>query len=165
MKGSLSLLLFLTVSILLITSCGAASQAVTTANGTETQPVQTTSIAPPTTTQITETSIASNTGPAVFSLSGLTIEPREILTDELFAISVIVSNTGGNQGIYDAVLYIEEVMIDLTATKITSVDAITKSVAVAAGGSQVVVFDSLQLTDGLYTVAIGELKDYIEVGC
>ena len=157
--------LLLIMLTLLITSCGAASQAVTTTNSTETQPVQTTSIVPPTTILITETQITVNTEPAVFSLSGLIIEPREILTDEYFAISVIVSNTGGNQGIYDAVLYIEEVMIDLTATKILPADTITKSVAVAAGGSQEVVFDSLQLTDGLYTVAIGELKDYIEVGC
>ncbi len=95
----------------------------------------------------------------------MVIEPRDIATASLFSISVTVTNTGGSQGNYDAVLYIDEVLINLEITKITPAEAITKNVTVGAGYSEEIIFDSLSLNEGLYTVAVGDLKDYIEVGC
>ncbi len=165
MRGLLLIALFLTVPILVISGCSAASQADTTTKNLETQPIQTTETPLATTTQTTEPQTTTSTGPAVFSVSNMIIEPREIATDSLFSISVIVTNTGGSQGNYDAVLYIDEVFINIEVTKITPVKSITKNVTVGAGYSEEIVFDLLYLNDGLYTVAVGDLKDYIEVGC
>jgi len=95
----------------------------------------------------------------------MVIEPREIATDSLFSISVIITNTGGSQGNYDAVLYIDEVLINLEITRITPAKSIAKNVTVSAGYSEEIIFDSLSLNEGLYTVTVGDQKDYIEVGC
>jgi len=56
-------------------------------------------------------------------------------------------------------------LINLEITKITPAEAITKNVTVGADNSEEIIFDSINLNEGLYTVAIGDLKDYIEVGC
>ena len=165
MRGLLLSLLFLAVAILVISGCTATSQADASIKDTETQPIQTTATPLTTTNQTTEPQTATSTGPAVFSVSNMVIEPREIATDSLFSISVTVTNTGGSQGNYDAVLYIDELFINIEVTKITPAKSITKNVTVGAGYSEEIVFDLLYLNDGLYTVAVGDLKDYIEVGC
>ena len=174
MRGLLLLSLFLVVSVLLLNGCGVISQADIATDVLETQPnPMTTSLTttqPPLTTTTTKTIEAQTTtitGPAVFSVSGLTIEPREIATGELFAISVTVTNIGGSQGSYDVILYIDEINTeDPENVIIISADTITKSAVIAAGESKRVTFDSLLLsTDGIYTAAIGELIDYFEVGC
>jgi hypothetical protein len=165
MRGSLLLSLFLAVEILVVSGCSAASQADTATKDLENQPIQTTETPLATTTQTTEPQTTTSTGPAVFSVSNMVIEPRDIATGSLFSISVTITNTGGSQGNYDAVLYIDEVLINLEITKITPAEAITKNVTVGAGYSEEIIFDSLNLNEGLYTVVVGDLKDYIEVGC
>jgi hypothetical protein len=164
-RQSLLLSLFLVVAILVISGCSVASQADTATKDLENQTTQTTATPSTTTTQVTKPQTTTSTGPAVFSLSNMVIEPRDIATDSLFSISVIITNTGGSQGNYDAVLYIDEVLINLEITKITPAETITKNVTVGAGNSEEIIFDSLSLHEGLYTVAVGGLKDYIEVGC
>ena len=157
MRGLLLLSLFLVVSVLLLSGCGIASQADIAAYDTETQPI-------PTTTQTTTT---TNYKPAVFSVSDLTIEPREVATGELFTISVTVTNTGGSQGSHDAILYINKLQIqDPENVIIESTETFAKSVIIAACESKKVTFDSLILAaDGIYIVTIDELVDYFEVGC
>jgi len=164
MRRSLLLSLFLAAAILVISGCSAASQA-DTAKDLENQTTQTTATPLTTTNQTTEPQTTTSTGPAVFSVSNMVIKPRDIATGSLFSISVTITNTGGSQGNYDAVLYIDEVLINLEITKITPAETITKNVMVGAGYSEEIIFDSLHLNEGLYTVAVGELKDYIEVGC
>ena len=164
-RQSLLLSLSLAVAILVVSGCSAASQADTTVKDLENQTTQTTATPLITTTQVTKPQTTTSTGPAVFSVSNMVIKPRDIATGSLFSISVTITNTGGSQGNYDAVLYIDEVLINLEITKITPAEAITKNVTVGAGYSEEIIFDSLSLHEGLFTVAIGELKDYIEVGC
>jgi len=165
MRGSLLLSLFLAVAILVISGCSAASQADTAVKDLKNQPIQTTETPLATTTQTTEPQTTTSTGPAVFSVSNMVIEPRDIATDSLFSISVTITNTGGSQGNYDAVLYIDEVLINLEITKITPAETITKNVMIGSGNSEEIIFDSLSLNEGLYTVTVGDQKDYIEVGC
>ncbi|MCK5604072.1 hypothetical protein KAR91_19450 [Candidatus Pacearchaeota archaeon] len=179
MRKSLLLSLFLIVSVLFITGCSVTSQADAAGKDIETQPIQTTATPPTTTTQTTEVqtttttqnttapiTTATNNKPATFSVSDLTIEPREVATAELFTISVTVTNTGGSQGSYDAILYIEEMNAgDPENVIMIPVRTITKSVIIAAGESKKVTFDSLGLEDGIYFATIDELVDYFEVGC
>lgn len=121
----------------------------------ETQPIQTT------------TSLTTTTAkPAAFSVSDLTIEPREVATGELFTISVTVTNTGGSQGSHDAILYIDEINTeDPENVIVISAKTFTKSITIAAGDSKELIFDSLILEPGIYTATIDELVDYFEVGC
>ncbi len=156
MRGSLILSLLLIVSFLLLSGCDIASQADVAGKDIETQPITTT------------TSLTTTTAkPAAFSVSDLTIEPREVATGELFAISVTVTNTGGSQGSYDVILHIDEINTeDPENVIIISADTIIKSAVIAAGESKKVTFDSLIIaTDGIYTATIDELIDYFEVGC
>jgi hypothetical protein len=89
------------------------------------------------------------------------IEPREVATGELYSISVTVTNTGGSQGSYDVVLYIDEIVTeDPENIIITPTDIITKSVVVAAGDSK-----EVTSTNGTFTATIDEMVDYFEVGC
>lgn len=121
----------------------------------ETQPITTT------------TSLTTTTAePAAFSVSDLTIEPREVATGELFTISVTVTNTGGSQGSHDAILYIDEINTeDPENVIVISAKTFTKSITIAAGDSKELIFDSLILEPGIYTATIDELVDYFEVGC
>ena len=173
MRGLLLLSLFLVVSVLLLNGCGVISQADIATDVLETQPnPMTTSLTttqPPLTTTTTKTIEAQTTtitGPAVFSVSGLTIEPREVATGELSTISVTVTNTGGSQGSHDAILYIDEINTeDPENVIVISAKTFTKSITIAAGDSKELIFDSLILEPGIYTATIDELVDYFEVGC
>ena len=155
MRGSLILSLLLIVSFLLLSGCDIASQADVAGKDIETQPITTT------------TSLTTTTAkPAAFSVSDLTIEPREVATGELFAISVTVTNTGGSQGSHDAILYIDEINTeDPENVIVISAKTFTKSITIAAGDSKELIFDSLILEPGIYTATIDELVDYFEVGC
>lgn len=155
MRGSLILSLLLIVSFLLLSGCDIASQADVAGKDIETQPI-------PTTTSLTTTTAE----PAAFSVSDLTIEPREVATGELFTISVTVTNTGGSQGSHDAILYIDEINTeDPENVIVISAKTFTKSITIAAGDSKELIFDSLILEPGIYTATIDELVDYFEVGC
>lgn len=166
----LILVLCLVAAVSSISGCSVINQA--DAKDLSSQPVQisttpleTATTPVLTTTQTTETQAATN-GPASFSLSGLTIEPREVATAELFTISVTVTNTGGSQGSYNTVLQIDEVdTTDPENVTLTTIDTIHKSVTVTSGASKTVVFDSLSLPEGTYTATIADLVDYFEVGC
>jgi hypothetical protein len=157
MKESLVPSLFLVISFLLLSSCGIASQGDAAAIDLETQPIFTT-----TTTSLTTTS----TKPAAFSVSDIVIDPREVQTSDFFSVSLTLTNTGGSQGTYEAILIIDEVNATDPANVITNtVNTLTKSVVIATGESKIVAFDSISLQEGLYTVAIDNLIDYVEVGC
>ncbi|UCG54360.1 MAG: hypothetical protein JSV32_07175 [Dehalococcoidia bacterium] len=157
-RAKLFLPAFLFMLAIILSSCGTVSKVDIAAKDTVTQSNQTTPASIGTKT--------TNTEPATFSVSDLTIEPREVQTSEFFSISVLVTNDGGSYGSYDAILYID--CIDTTDPEnviITPIDIITKSVTIAAGESKMATFDSLSLQDGLYTATVGNLLDYFEVGC
>lgn len=155
MRESVILSIFLVLSILLLSSCGIANQDDAAAKELETKPAITTSSVTTTTAK-----------PAAFLASDLTIDPREVQTSDYFTIYITATNTGGSQGSYDAILYIDEVNAEDPENVITStVKTLTKSVVIAAGESKEVAFESISLQEGLYTVAIDELIDYFEVGC
>jgi len=133
---------------------------------TATQPIQTTTEPTTTQTQTTKTQMATENKPATFSVSDLTFNPREPATGELFTISINVTNTGGSQGSYDAILVIDNILIENSINvTIISTETFNKSEIIAAGESKNITFDSLTLQDGIYTATIGDLVDYIEVGC
>lgn len=103
---------------------------------------------------------------AVFSLSDLIIEPRAPATGAAFSISVTVTNDGDSQDEYSANLCIDELQIeDANSITIISTKTFNKSEIIKEGESAVITFDSLVLQAGLYTATIGDLVDYIEVGC
>ena len=107
---------------------------------------------------------ANQEQPALFSVSELTLEPKSPLTGELFRISVMVSNTGGSKASYEVNLiihkYLSHQQPDILETK-----TFDRTVAVAAGESYYVVFDSLSLNEGIYQARIEDLESDFEVGC
>jgi len=87
--------------------------------------------------------------PASFSISDLTIKPDTIKTGEGVSISVLVSNTGEQQGSYDVQMKINEQVVE------------TRSITLAGGASQTVTFTTTGDTAGSFTVAIaGESGSY-----
>ena len=140
-----------TVTVTILPPATSAPPVTTT---TTTTPPTTTTMPPPT-----------NGLPASFSVSGLTIEPRIPGEGATIDISVTVTNTGGSQGNYDTILYIDLMnMEDPDNPFIISTETFTESVIIAAGESTIVTFDKLRLQNGFYVVAIDELDDYVEVG-
>jgi Arc/MetJ family transcription regulator len=100
---------------------------------------QTTVVPTPTTTTAPAT---TTTQPATFTVSNLTIEPGEVAPNEPVTISVTVANTGGSQGSFDVVFYINGIVED------------TKTVTLAAGTDESVIFSVTKGDTGAYTVAI-----------
>jgi hypothetical protein len=141
-------LLFLLSSVFLITfvlyssGCSGTSQVqIETKTAITTQPVQTT------------TAITTTAEPAAFSVSNLTFWPDIIEPDEEFAIRVTVTNTGGIQGTYDVVLYIEGRVEQ------------TRSVTLDAGASEEVEFRLMSYSmEGTYNVTVDELLRELEIG-
>ena len=103
--------------------------------------------------------------PAVFSVSNVDLEPEAPHTSELFTISCTVTNSGGQQGSYEAVLYITR-YLSILEEEPDSTRSYSQTVAVAPGESKMVTFESLSLNvDGIYKARIEDLHETFEVGC
>lgn len=85
-------------------------------------------------------------GPAAFSISSLSITPREVAPNEPVIITAAISNTGESGGAYDVVL------------KVNDVKEAKKRIALAAGSSQVISFNVAREDVGIYSVAVNELS-------
>ncbi len=181
MRESLLLSVFLIVSVLFITGCSVTSQADAAGKDLETQPIQTTAeqttkqIIQNNTTTSTQNTTAPNTTasikpvtnikPAVFSVSDMTIKPRDPAPGLTFTISVTVTNTGGSQGSYDVILYIHEMdMENIDNPTIMATMTFIESVIIAADESIIVTFEPFISDDGVYIATIDDLVDYLEVG-
>lgn len=135
---------------------------MTTAQTTEAKTATTqTTGAGVTTTQTT------NNKPASFLVSDLTIDPRMPATHELFTVSVTVTNIGGIEGNYDAILQIDDLLITLQPYNITvlSTEIFKKSEIIAAGESKNITFEPLNRSDGTYLVTVADIVDYINIDC
>ena len=84
--------------------------------------------------------------PAAFSVSNLSIEPRQVHPNEAVTISVSVANTGGTDGSYTATL------------KINYVQEADETVTIAAGDTERVSFSVTREDAGTYTVAVDGLS-------
>jgi len=84
--------------------------------------------------------------PAAFSLSNLTVQPAEINPGEMVTITVEVANTGGTTGSYTVVL------------QLNGVKETEKSVAVAAGSSEIVTFSVTREVAGSYSITVDGLN-------
>jgi len=80
--------------------------------------------------------------PASFTVADLSVTPREVRPAETLTISALVTNSGGSDGAYTAVL------------KINNVEEARKTVGLAAGQSQRVTFTIVRDREGSYTVDI-----------
>lgn len=89
--------------------------------------------------------------PAEFTVVDLSLEPAEIVAGASSTASARVSNTGGTEGTYSAVLVIN------------SEKSETKSVLINPGGTEVVTFTVSRPTPGRYEVAIGSQKQTLTV--
>jgi hypothetical protein len=89
--------------------------------------------------------------PAKFDVTSLTVNPADINIGETATVSAIVSNVGGSNGIYNAVLLIDTVRSD------------AKSVELAPGMQQKVTFQISLDTAGKYAVEIGNADATINV--
>ncbi|GAI13004.1 unnamed protein product, partial [marine sediment metagenome] len=83
--------------------------------------------------------------PAMFSISNLTITPREVASNEPVTITASISNTGETEGSYNIVL------------RVNGVKEVEKSITLAAGRSQVVSFNVAKEDAGIYTVTVNRL--------
>ncbi len=120
-------LVCLTTVVLVLSSC--------TQNAPKAQPkaeTETTTAAPPT----------PGPKPASFSVSGLTITPKEVTAGSSVTIEVLVTNSGELSGTYDVTLKIDE-----------TVEA-TEKVTLAGGASHKVTFTEAKFTAKTYSVSI-----------
>lgn len=91
--------------------------------------------------------------PATFSLGSLAILPTEVNVGEDVTITVMISNTGGELGSYEATL------------KINGEVEITEEVDIAAGDTQQVSFTTSKNIGGTYIADVGGLTDsFVVVG-
>ena len=126
---------------------------------------QTTTPPNTTTPPVTTSTPPTNSEPATFSVSDMTIEPRIPAPGLPFTISVTVTNTDDSQGSCDVILIIDELDVqDLDNPIVISTMTYTESVIVAAGESKIVTFHITIHQNGIYTVTIDDLVDYLEVG-
>ena len=152
--GLLLLSMLLIVLAIMTAGCTVTGQANVTVENSATLPIQT-----------PETKLVTNNNLS-FSLSDLTIEPRAPAIGAFFSISVAVTNIGKSQGKYEACLYLNELCTDDPYNvNIISTKTFNKSAIIAQGQSEIIIFDSLILEKGVYTATIGDLEDYIRVGC
>ncbi|MBI2832267.1 MAG: hypothetical protein HYX79_08430 [Chloroflexi bacterium] len=88
--------------------------------------------------------------PPSFSVKDLAVSPTEVVAGEAVTIKVVVSNTGGREGSYEAIL------------KLGSTVEATNTVKLASGGNKQLTF-SVSKTPGSYTVNIGGLSGAFDV--
>lgn len=86
-------------------------------------------------------------GPPIFELSQLTVSPAAVGLGEVVTVWAFVTNVGGSEGTYTAVL------------KINAVEEDRKEITVDAGASQAVRFITTRDTPGTYKVDINGLVD------
>jgi parallel beta-helix repeat protein len=83
--------------------------------------------------------------PAAFSIGSLNIQPNEVAPGETVDISVVVTNTGGSEGTFVALL------------KINGIEEARESFIIAAGASQSIVFTVAKESAGTYSVELNGL--------
>jgi hypothetical protein len=89
--------------------------------------------------------------PAAFEVTSLDITPSEATVGETVSITAEISNNGGSEGTYSAVLTID------------GATAETKEVTLVAGASETVTFSLIKDTPGTYQVGIGGLTSSLTV--
>jgi len=94
---------------------------------------------------------AAPVGPANLSASALSISPQQVEPGEEVTISINVANTGGETGIYNAVLHINDVVED------------NQTVSVAGGTSKNVIFTVTKSQAGVYDVSLAGQSGQFEV--
>lgn len=82
---------------------------------------------------------------ATFSVSQLDVSPAEVDIGDTITISIIVTNISEHDGIYDAIL------------KIDNLIAATKEISISAGASRTVSFATSEGVPGTYVVEIGDV--------
>jgi hypothetical protein len=95
--------------------------------------------------------ILAYTAAPTFGSSGLSITPPEVDVGEEVNISLLVTNTGGYAGGYEVTLEVDSVAVA------------TKAVALDAGASERVTFNTAKDAAGTYTVSVGGLSGTFEV--
>jgi hypothetical protein len=90
--------------------------------------------------------------PATFSLANLVISPGQISSGDGVNVSVVVTNTGGSAGTYDAVL------------KLNGDEQARKSVTLQAGQSETVAFILVLYESGTYAVDVSGEQGSLTVG-
>jgi hypothetical protein len=84
--------------------------------------------------------------PASFDVSGLSITPSSVQVGESVLISVDVSNIGGQEGSYNVILNVNEVVED------------EREVRLDVGGSTNIIFEYMPSVSGNYTAVVGDLS-------
>lgn len=115
--------------------------------------------------QAPETSGKTISGSAEFEISNLVISPRAMAANEQFSVSVTVYNKGQAAGAYDIVLILNEVLRRDWELVTVSTQTFSKGINVPPGEARTVTFERLNLAEGIYTIEIDGMKDYLEVGC
>jgi hypothetical protein len=89
--------------------------------------------------------------PAAFVTNALNVTPTEVSLGDSVTIAVLVSNTGELTGSYEAVLKIDDVIVQ------------TKQVTITGGDSQIAIFNITPDTPGQYRVNVDGLEGIYEV--
>jgi hypothetical protein len=89
--------------------------------------------------------------PADFTTSALNITPNEVSPGDSVTIAVLVSNNGDLSGSYEAVLKIDDAVVQ------------TKEVTISGGDSEIISFSITPDTPGRYTVDVNGLAGTYEV--
>ena len=97
----------------------------------------------------------------VFSVANLYAEPISPQPDETFVFNMTVTNSGDKQAIYNAVLTI----IELVGENEIEVAKLMKSITIAAGGNELLTFDEMYLSEGIYNAVIDNLVIIFKVSC
>ncbi len=121
-----------------VTLAGGASQTVTFTTSKSTAGTYSVSIDG----QSGSFTVRESLAPAKFSVSSLTVSPTAVETGGQVTISILVSNTGDQQGSYDVQLKIDGQAVE------------TLSITLTGGDSQTVTFTTTQDTAGTYSVTI-----------
>ncbi len=89
--------------------------------------------------------------PARFEITSVTVRPQEVMPGETVTIIANVENTGGAEGVYHAVLFVDGVETEAT------------SITLAAAEEETLSFSVANNTPGIHEVKLGQLTDSFEV--